>query len=797
MSKLRLLCAMLIFALPLYAPTGTPAHADSVPCDQLVFDQEVRLGDGAAQVTEAAQALQNNGADVHVLLLSDIGNAANMDEYELSLEKVCPAWKVGDERKNNLVVVAFYPYTNGDGKPHGKIGIYYGGAWKRTMDSNYQRIELDMKDQFVSGASDKGVMTAGALTAGLTSGVTEINRLLDAQLHPSVTPAQPSGPTVVVDSQSTSLNGLWWVLGSIVALIALGALAFVLYRLFSDLRRDRMAKSEARQRAQLARSAVADQINALSANEADVIRKSYVTTYGEAAPELSRLWNDYRRAADDLAASYRALSSSHGDPDTPDLTVGQLERLAERYEALLSKASEVAQAAGQIDSLGVQLKRDLSNLPKDLADGRARLKSCAPDITSLVADGFRADDAAAKAARAGAMLDQAAAAGNTPSALALLHQAEQAIDEAVGASTAPRRRRDAISDRVSQLTNQAHGQRQDTQQASALAAELVQTYVESSVKPILGNDAEASKRLAFAEAAIAKAITLSSMETQDWDAADQQLALADKSLAKAASLIRSITALAEHLAEAKQRAAGEIHDAEADLLKAEQYLLDNSTDVDDTLSDKLRDAGGLLNQARSELAQPKPDYLLVVDLATQANAAADQIYATGVEEHETAVRLRKQVTAANKAAAASVSTAKEYLSDHTRDVGDSAKRSLKNAKSLLASADTERDPATRLSLLKKAKTHADQALSSAQSDFDDAEAARRPTYTDSTVLVGGYTSSHDDDHGSFGSWGSSSSHHDSGGGGSFDFGSSSDSGGGGSFDFGGGGGDGGGGSTDF
>jgi hypothetical protein len=135
-------------------------------------------------------------------------------------------------------------------------------------------------------------------------------------------------------------------------------------------------------------------------------------------------------------------------------------------------------------------------------------------------------------------------------------------------------------------------------------------------------------------------------------------------LDEAESFMRSIAALKEHLEAAKRDVQTEIVAAQAEVSAAWQYIKTYDDDIKESLEGDLRSAQSALESAAGELQEDKPDYLKVLKLAQQANAATDAILAEAREEHETTERLRVKAPSAVRDARAAVSKAKEYVEDH-------------------------------------------------------------------------------------------------------------------------------------
>ena len=103
-------------------------------CDKVVVDEAQVLGARAADVQAAADALQNQGADVRV---RTVAHTVNLDMDENVLVHSCGSWRSPNGQiKSTLIVLMVAPYDR-------KMGIYYGGAWHHALDDHWVRIKQD------------------------------------------------------------------------------------------------------------------------------------------------------------------------------------------------------------------------------------------------------------------------------------------------------------------------------------------------------------------------------------------------------------------------------------------------------------------------------------------------------------------------------------------------------------------------------------------------------------------------------------------------------------------------------
>ncbi len=752
---------------------ATPAQAEGI-CDSLVFDGANQFGDQFGEVQAAAEDLAATGADVHVITVDSFGSAGNMDNFQEQLEQQCSTWQNPDGgRKANLVTII-------ESLKDRRVGIYYGEQWQRALEANGAAVRIQGE---VMGPAFR----SGDFAIGFINGINEVEAVINDFLHPS---ADGSGTTVINNGKPTDLSGLWKILGALLALMVLGALIYAIWHFANTRRLAREELNDARQNMKRVKLALTGRISQLDADSRQELLAAKSREYGAAAPDIAA---QYQQMVELRRVAVQGMADLAGDSafDEENLSVDGFDNLAGRYQQLLDVANEAVTCADTIDMRAAELRQQIDNFPKALADAEASLTTAAAEGVKLQAEGFRVELVGEHLARATEELSATRSAGANPEGIRLLNTANAAISVAAKAASDLRRRRDDLVARHAQLETEVQAREGSIADAAAAFGRISTEYAPTSWESVRGNGTEATKRLEAARAQLAQSQQLGGMDVQDWEEAEAAAQNAGMLLQEVDSLTASITSLEENLALAKMTAAKEIQDAADDLDKARDYLHQFAADVRRGLESDLSYARDLLDQARRELSGDLPNYILVVELATKANGQADQIYDNAVADHEAAERQRRLADATLQQAQAAASKADGYIEDHDRDVKSSAKQSLRKAQEHLASAMVAADPGQRIAAAQKAEQHANKAYESAKSDFKSAEAKRKAARAQSqanddfvTGLVIGSAMSHHHDHGS-----SHSSSWGSGGGSdtSFDFGG----GGGGSdtsFDSGGGGG---------
>jgi uncharacterized membrane protein YgcG len=317
-------------------------------------------------------------------------------------------------------------------------------------------------------------------------------------------------------------------------------------------------------------------------------------------------------------------------------------------------------------------------------------------------------------------------------------------------------------------------------EAHAIFDRISSEYAEVCWVSIKGNGTEATNRCMLARECADR--VPNSLSAGDWAGVDEALTKGEKAIERARSMIHSITELAKSLDVARRDSAQDIASAEKDLREAIVYVTQYRQEIDDNLTDDLEKAIPLLDAAKAELGNHKPDYFQVIKLAKKAHENIDSIMASARTKKEAVDRERQKAAAALRDAKSRVSKAREYIDDHRSDVKKKAKTELEQAQEQLARAEATTDLATIIILAQESESLAKSSYNHAVDDFRVADDARTPppvsggyggssgsSWSSSSSSGGGHSQS---------SWGSSWSSGDSGG----SFSSSFDSGGGGGSD---------------
>jgi uncharacterized membrane protein YgcG len=261
--------------------------------------------------------------------------------------------------------------------------------------------------------------------------------------------------------------------------------------------------------------------------------------------------------------------------------------------------------------------------------------------------------------------------------------------------------------------------------AEASLKAVTDQYGPTAVKPVDGNLAEADKAVAGARAELARGRVAAS--SGDLKSAAVALRHVEDAMASTSGLIDGVERLRGDLAQATAQVEALITEVVRDVANA-HHALDQRVPADPALSDRLRAAEDLLEQARDLASAPERDPLTAVARATAANAAIDEVLATIQRQDEMLRRQQAALAATIASARASVDRARDHIATRRHGVGDTPRAALAEAERLLAEADrlAATDIQAAAARARDAQKRADDAYTSASREFDAWQPPRGP-----------------------------------------------------------------------
>jgi uncharacterized membrane protein YgcG len=242
-------------------------------------------------------------------------------------------------------------------------------------------------------------------------------------------------------------------------------------------------------------------------------------------------------------------------------------------------------------------------------------------------------------------------------------------------------------------------------------------YADHSWRAVEPNLEEARARVAAARAALA--------EGEKATAAGDTLRVSaaaragQEAIAQANAFLDAVAHLAAELDQARDRVAGEIAEAEADLARARAAAA--TAQAQPGLPGQIAEVEALLAGARRDISPPKPDVASAYARARRANEIADQVLAGIRSAAEERAALASRLDTSIRGAQAAVTRAADYVATHRKGVGRRARTRLAEAERHLeqAVAAGRSDPAAGIREADLAARLADEALALAQDDYDD------------------------------------------------------------------------------
>lgn len=686
-----------------------PARAMAYDCNALVVDGAWVLGSDIGRVEAAAQKLENAGAYVRVRTVTNFGGFADVDRWEADEEAHCQAWQdMNGGTKSNLLVFAV---SFGDQRG---AGLYYGDLWKRALDQQWNSV---LVDEVVPRLRDGD--NAAAFVAGL-DGIGEIVAAAKAARTATTT---GTAPVVVVQQSSTpsqpmDLSGLWWVLGLCV-LVVVGVL--IVRSVLAAMRRAE-ERREAQQKARLEMQACVQHV--VTAEEPLVLAEAKVNGQKDAFAEadLAPMRETLAEARRELMAAqteYGELQNADANPDKNGLTAGEYKNLEGRYYELRVRFIHATAPVSHIDARITELTALAASASADFDAASGAIEAAGARITAVETAGFRVEEANATLGQAVEALERAENAIKAKS----FGQMKTELVEAKRLAAAAAEQAEGVQSGKAQIDASIAAQRGEAKRvnaqiesAAAVFQDISASYAPESWNNINGNGSQAEQKVDDAEGALDAAEASASMETQDWNAARNQIVSAVGNIERAASLANAITALKRDLDAAKAAAPGEIEAASVDIAAAREYIAQHDDDVDDGLEIRLDEDERALSDARRELAKDLPNYLAVVKAARAVNTSADGILAKAETEHEAAERLRQRAATALREAERSVDAANNYIRSHRSEVDSDAEHLAQSAEHALESARRATTLADQIRYADQADQEADRALDMASRD---------------------------------------------------------------------------------
>lgn len=650
-------------------------------CGSMVRDDAHLFGADIGTVTRAAEALQNDGAQVYVRTFPTTGDQPTAVLLEHHLESQCPDWRAADgSRKENLVAII---YADRDAAGKHSITVSTGGR----IDSLVPPTEVDRIRAQVIISHLKSGHPSKAFADGLNAIRTAYEGSRTATTQP--VPVQQSSPPA--QTEPTSLAGLWVAL----LLVLLAVVGWFTYKTRGEKERRRAARLKAQQ----VYNSVTAQINSIDESKT-ALRSNYNLLASNLPPDqrqkMETALAQTAKVYDEACADFGTKRTS--DLEKPGLTVSEYDTLRETYQSILDKLNSAGGLISETGSHLEDLQAQMESAAKKVQEAQAKLDVLSEGLQQVKQAGFKTETYDALVANGRNLIHQANDAINNNlffDALAQVGQAQELMDQASMGLKLPDKKAE-LENGIAAVKARMEKTRSAVLHCKPIVDRLDAEFASRSFESVASNGSQATEHINWCDRGIPMAADFATMEKQDWQKSADIVSEANGHLDRADSLVNSITAIEQSLNTARQSAPADVQNAEQDLRAAGEFISSHKADLHTDSGAKLAQAGETISQARSELGKSRPDYFEAVNLAKKAHAAADEVLTTARTEYEAQERQRQKAASALRDAISRVSKAREYIYDHgqyvtvfARSTADAAEQYLANAQKCSDSGDLE------------------------------------------------------------------------------------------------------------
>lgn len=661
---------LLSFAVILISLTGQSALSQD--CSSMVRDDAHLFGANIGRVTRAAEALQNDGAQVYVRTFPTTGDQATAALLEHHLESQCPDWQAADgTRKENLVAII---YADRDAAGKHSITVSTGGR----IDSLVPPTEIDRIRAQVIIAELKRGQNAEAFTDGLNA----IRASYEGSRNTTAAQTLPAQPQTIPIQETAPVNftGLWVAL----LIVLLGVVGWFFYGLRTQMGRRRAARLKTQQ----VYNSVTAQINTIDANK-NTLRSSYnILSPHLPAEERQKLEANLAL----ISATYDEACADFGTKRTSDLeksglSVEEYDILREPYQDILDKLNRAAALISETTSHLEDLQAQIEAAPKKVQEAQATLNALRGGLQQVKSAGFKTETYEALATNAQNIIEQSSQALQNNlffEALDRINQVKAVLAQVAAGPALPNKKAE-LDNQIIVLKNRIEQTRNSIGLCKPIIDRLDTTFAPESFESVAGNGSQSTEHVNWCDRALPMCADFVTMEKQDWQKAEDIITEANGHLDRADSLVNSIVAMEKSLNIARDGASKDVQAAEQDLNAAEEYISSHKNDLHTETGERLLQARETVAQARAELQKPKPDYFEAVKAAKKAHAVADEVLAAARTEYEALERLRQKAAGAFRIATSRVSKARDYIYDHGQYVSVDARSTADAAEQYLTS----------------------------------------------------------------------------------------------------------------
>ncbi len=690
-------------------------------CGQQVSDGAGVFGAGTTRVQDAVNKLTSEtGAEVYVFTIHSMGSAPSLKEYVIKLIETCPAWQASDGRtKLNLIVVA-------NAVSNRKTAIIYGDQWKPSLDPAVARIqESNMNPRFKAGD------TAGGFVAGLT----EINRLTMAQLHPPVqsapTPLPAATPAPAQPSTTTNVDfsSFGRFLFYIFLLIAVGIGLYALYRVVGQLITARAKKRLAQHQAVVAKQETASRVVEADRTLSDLRGKIESLSSGVSESDLKRARNFFTEAESRYASAmsnFGFLGQTSVDPEKSSQTTGQYEAIGAKYNVILNLFHQMDDSCNGAKKELRELETLVENGPEQVSMTTTAVESAASVLLEVKQRGLKVERAQLSLDKANsALLEAKTALGALclKDATKLCSEAQVSAMEAITSAQDEVKTRDRIENAIKLFEEALGAVPAQIQSFEQKYNDLLRRFGTVNLRVFTDHATLAGEHVSGAKLELGKA--KARFATGDFATADKRLAAANKRLQMAAELLGTIDQAGDQLKKADIACPILMRKGQKKCEEISSYLSEHAAVLGTVFDGRLNALRSTLGDINAYLEIGEVGLLSVFEQVTAVNQRCEKLLEDATAEVARVETERKDALDSLREAELNVRKFSQYCQRHKlaglllvkKDMAG-AEKALRDAQNASLACEQKKHAAT-------ASKHAVKGLTKAKEHVEEKEASRR------------------------------------------------------------------------
>ena len=509
-----------------------PALADE--CTSPVFDTTGKIN--ASEIEPLLKKIAGDGADpalVRVITTAEMNKHGNLDKYAGDMLGRCPAWQsAGGRLKSNIFLLIL--------EPNGKVAVQFAkkGPFQNVLTHN-KIVDI--------GEEMGGLISKGDLTGAAKAGLIRTHTLLSTTKANAIV---SSGPVTIVNhnEKPADLSGGFSFLKWLLLAGVIGALVW----LFVRYQVARSKRNAAQQVAQNTRGACNNLITGF---------EGHLTTIGVLlaplkstinAVEFSALQDQLqalKSSMDSAKSQYVSMIGSANDPESVGLS-------ADAYEAMTATFERVQANLERVDAEAIRLSNSIRGISRLRDSAQPTIDALAREIeiatnnvnaeTSLKVNGPRSvlQQAISSFERAQKDLEDKsyqAVADTCKEGTVLARKAAQQVHDLAS-------RKQRIEGDITRLEQYVIADKLVT--LDSLINQIKTTFGEGSETPALEQRTVVIQRTQTRQSAII--LAKSAANIQDWDSAEQQIAITRSAESDINNAINTVQNMSRRLADARR-----------------------------------------------------------------------------------------------------------------------------------------------------------------------------------------------------------------------------------------------------